>query len=439
METANAGSTRPVRIVGGGMTGLFAAYLLARDGRKVELYERSERLGGLLRSERTEWGLVENAANAFLATPRFERLCAELGVELLPARKQSRARYIFRDGRSRRWPLGFGASLRVGLFILRRAVFRSGGPRPLETIEAWASRTIGAEALRYLVAPALQGIYAGDVGKLSASLILGRFFPVAAGGSTERSPDSAAAPAPMRGRFRGSVSPRGGMQELVDALARGIRAHGGAIHLGREAPPAPASTNANEARPPAAAAPEYYVCLPPPAAAAFFSAQRPALAESLRRIEMLGLVSITAFFERSPDDLVGFGMLFPRGEGVRALGVLANDCIFDGRATEWRSETWIFGGALDPEALALGDEALLERLARDRAVAFRGRAGAERRPRAVRISRSPAAIPHYTVGLEGLVAAGAFDPSQGVLGTYLGDLGMSRVLDRIARALGSKL
>ncbi len=57
---------------------------------------------------------------------------------------------------------------------------------------------------------------------------------------------------------------------------------------------------------------------------------------------LTSLVSATAFFSPHPQDLHGFGVLFPRDSGVSALGVLFNADIFPNRST-LRSETWISG------------------------------------------------------------------------------------------------
>ena len=56
---------------------------------------------------------------------------------------------------------------------------------------------------------------------------------------------------------------------------------------------------------------------------------------------MTGLETVTTFFAPHPEDLHGFGVLFPRGAGIDALGVLFNTSIFANRGS-LRSETWIY-------------------------------------------------------------------------------------------------
>ncbi len=107
-----------VQVIGGGFSGLAAAYFLARAGHKVRLVETGARVGGLLDTLQTPYGPVETAANALLSSQLVEGVGAELGLELTPALRTSRRRFIFRDGRLRRWPLNLISTLRlIGLAV----------------------------------------------------------------------------------------------------------------------------------------------------------------------------------------------------------------------------------------------------------------------------------------------------------------------------------
>jgi hypothetical protein len=50
VEKGEPGSKTPIAIVGGGITGLFCAYVLASKGHRVELFESSDQFGGRIRS-----------------------------------------------------------------------------------------------------------------------------------------------------------------------------------------------------------------------------------------------------------------------------------------------------------------------------------------------------------------------------------------------------
>src|SRR4051812_5156586 len=94
-----------VTVVGAGFSGLLAAYCLDQRGYSVTLLESSERAGGLIHTEYTDWGLAEGAAHALLATPTVVRFFEEIGVPLLEVRPDSKSRFILRDGKLRRFPL----------------------------------------------------------------------------------------------------------------------------------------------------------------------------------------------------------------------------------------------------------------------------------------------------------------------------------------------
>jgi oxygen-dependent protoporphyrinogen oxidase len=93
--------------------------------------------------------------------------------------------------------------------------------------------------------------------------------------------------------------------------------------------------------------------------------------------------------------LDGFGFLVPRGEGLRMLGALWDSSVYPGRAPEGRALVRVMlGGAHDPAAIALDDDAVL-RITREE---LRTAMGITAAPTFVRIFRHPVGIPQYTVG-----------------------------------------
>jgi oxygen-dependent protoporphyrinogen oxidase len=391
---------RRIQVVGGGFSGLALAYFFGREGFHVRLVEESDHFGGILQTVPTAFGLVEKAANALLSNALVEETALELGIELVPTLPSARKRFIFRHGKPRRWPLSGSATVRflgetVPRFFLNRGSFR---PKPGESVKSWGYRTLGAEATDYLLVPGLSGVYAGRAENLSASLILKRFF---SGGRRI-----------TRGRLRGSVAPKRGMGEWPRGFRLWLELHG--MEFAKEA----------EAGWPT------IVALPPPRAKSFLEGKAPSLAALLSEVKMLPVVSVTCFFPDESPGINGFGCLFPRSEGFRVLGILANDRIFPGRATKgFLSETWIFGGATDPEFIRRTDEEILSTIQFER-----GKIVGQRVPFThTVVNRWPAAIPHYDLGLEKALSGGPTSFTEGgytLFGTYLGDLGLARVLVR---------
>ena len=71
-----------VIIVGGGITGLSAAYELAARGLPFRLFEASSRLGGLIRTEHRDGYVIEAGPDSILAQkPAALELCRAIGLE----------------------------------------------------------------------------------------------------------------------------------------------------------------------------------------------------------------------------------------------------------------------------------------------------------------------------------------------------------------------
>ena len=89
---------REVTIVGAGIAGMLAAYALDKQGYRVTLLEEKTRAGGLIATTPTNHGIAESAAHSLIATDTVRELCRDLGVELITPRKESRAKFVLRDG-----------------------------------------------------------------------------------------------------------------------------------------------------------------------------------------------------------------------------------------------------------------------------------------------------------------------------------------------------
>ncbi len=398
---------RPVTIIGAGFSGLSAAYHLDRAGYAVEVVERAPQPGGLIATLRTEWGLVETAASGALNTARLEALAQDVGVQLLCPARTARKRYIYR-GTPSRFPLRAAEVPRFAGFVARLALHRSAvAPRPQESVRVWATRVMGSGAARYLVEGALQGIYSGDPERLSASLILGRFFR-----KTPREP---------RPARRGLVAPAGGMGELIAALHDKLQQRGvsfrGHTTFQFDAPP----------RHP------HIVATGAASAGSLLDVVAPELAHALRSFDLSTMLTITVFFRHHC--VHGFGCLFPPSERRRALGVLVNTDIYPNRSRDYVSETWILGGAHGASALRaedlmpLSDEQLIDIVLDERRSAF----GKSERPAGYRVTRWPEAIPHYSVDLELALPRLERGATNVFLhGNYMGHIGLAKILDRAA-------
>jgi oxygen-dependent protoporphyrinogen oxidase len=380
------------RVIGAGLSGLTTAWYLAEAGVRVCVSDAGSRPGGLIGTTRTAQGLVESAARGFIWSERVGALFAAVGLDPCFAEETSKRRYVFRDGRARRWPLtvpeSVGAAARFGGAWVARAT----KPRADESVEAWGHRVLGQSMTRWLLAPALQGIYATPPGMLSAAAIFGG--------------------ARKRGKL---AAPAAGMGALMERLHERLIDRGVTFEFGQ------AVDRIDPAVPTA-------ICTNAPAAARLLGGHAPRLSAAIGAIRSVSILPVTAFFEPRSDDLRGFGVLFPRGT-TDALGVLFNADIFAGRSA-LRSETWFYGDVA-AEVLPHGEAAIRERVLADRN-RLTGRSDS---PIAVYPLAHPAELPVYdasVVTVRGLRSE--LPPKLALAGNYLGRLGVSALVEEGAEA-----
>ena len=294
-----------------------------------------------------------------------------------------------------------------------------------------------------MVEAAAQGIYSGDPERLSATLCADALFckkekyPPLFGEPTEADLDAMDAPARKealaklrkerrrRPKFKGTVSAELGMGQLVEKLEQYLKERGVRIRYGARA----LLTKQDVAKRPVVVATSF------PQARELVEGVDPERARAMSAIPMLPLISVTAFY-RGPSPRQGYGLLFPPIEGRRALGVLFNACLFDGRVgtasrEDVSSETWILGGAMaQADVIASSDQQILDWIDEERAIAFGGRG---ERLEAV-ITRWPEALPHYTRELESRLPH-FIENRENVflIGNYLGQIGLGKILERASR------
>ena len=386
---------RDAHVIGAGLSGLASAWHLADRGCAVTVFEAAAAPGGSIRTHHTPHGLVETGANAFVRDDRVAAWFSRLGLVALSPRRDSRRRYIFRDGKPRRWPLTAVESFGFGARLAQAAVARGFGARGGETMAAWGSRVLGPRATEFLLEPAMQGIYAAPARELSAATIFN---------GRRRGRRDLITPAEGMGAFATRLCER-----LVDRGVRVVFDH--AVDVVDARVPTIIATDASTA-------------------ARLLEPVAPLVAHFASRIRVAPLVSITAFFNPDSRDQRGFGVLFPASAGVSSLGVLFNADTFDHRSA-LRSETWIVGDR--GRGLASQDDAGLRNMVlADRFVLC----GRHQQPLSVHISRWPRAIPVYDDAVAALQTGLADLPATvGLAGNYLGRIGVAALLEGAERAV----
>jgi oxygen-dependent protoporphyrinogen oxidase len=171
-----------VAIIGGGITGLAAAFRLGREAPelRVSLFEREGRLGGKIATDRKNGFVLEDGADSFLSRKlRGVGLCLEAGIagELIGRRPEHARTFVKRGGALHRLPEGLTGMIPTNLAALSESSLLSPAGRERvkeeptvpaandasdESIARFIARRFGREAYDYLVEPLMSGIYAGD-------------------------------------------------------------------------------------------------------------------------------------------------------------------------------------------------------------------------------------------------------------------------------------
>ncbi len=401
-----------VAIVGGGVAGLTAAYRLKQGGARVVVYEAGERVGGAVRTMRSEGYLAELGPNSMAApSPALGGLLAELGLEesLVAVSPAAKRRYVVKKNRLLPLPMSPQDFLTTRLLSngAKLAVFGEplvdAGDSPVEeSIATFVRRRFNQEILDYIANPFVGGIYAGDPEQLSVRHALPKLYAlerthgsvIKAFGSMMRARkrDADAAASAVAG---GMVSFRHGLQELTDALARELHAE---IRL--RAPvtqirSGPKGWTVGAAYQTA----ELYdgvVYAGPAHCLGEVELDFPAgdRIGTLASIDHPPVAVLVLGFHREDvtHPLDGFGFLAPEVERRHVLGVIFSSTLFPGRAPEGHVTLTAFvGGVRNPDLAHADQPTITARVMDD----LRALLGAKGEPTFRAFHLWPKAIPQY--------------------------------------------
>jgi len=406
---------REVTIVGAGIAGMLAAYVLDARGYRVTLIEAKQRAGGLIRTSQTDFGIAESAAHSLVATDAVRELCRDLEVELITPRKEAKAKYVVRNGKLSRFPL----TLRETLDAVRHAAFERSHNDENETLDRWAQRHVGSATCNYLLTPFVRGIYGVQPSELGVSTA----FPFLhlPEGQTLLGAFARHRKKSKKKSSKQRVAPRFGMGDLVGKLERRLDERlGSRFRKGEELRDLPEAANLILATPAYEAAKLVQSCAPE-------------LAESLEAVRYTPIVSVTTFVERTACErpIHGVGVLMPACEKTKSLGILFNSSSFEYRVTDdarLASFTVMMGGTARPEWLNADDEEIQQAIKLE----FSEFLGI-RQPLATIIHRWPRALPQYGINLPNVWQSArnswCAHPGRLLFGNYTGQISLRGMIE----------
>jgi oxygen-dependent protoporphyrinogen oxidase len=383
-----------IAIIGGGISGLSAAYTIdekRRAGTPVQyvVFESSPRLGGVLVTDHVDGCLVEAGPDSFLTEkPWASDLCGEIGLgdQLIGSNDSERKTYIVARGKLVVMPDGlmFMVPTKIMPTVLsplfswrtkiRMAAEWFHPPRKAdedETVAEMVARHYGSEMVELLADPLLSGVYGGEASGLSVRAVLPRFADMESKHGSlgramlesrkkARKKMGAVANVPARPLF---TSLKDGMQQMVDALVARLDAkslktsalvqsvirqnNGWIVCAGFQ-------TDQFDA---------VIIATPTHAAADVLQSADENLARDLGEIQYSSSVTVTLGYDEKVRRSLppGFGFLVPRSEGHRMLAATFVHNKFPHRAPENRALVRCFlGGARDEQILQKNEEEIQE-------------------------------------------------------------------------------
>ena len=409
--------SRPVVIVGGGISGLSAAYFLLEAGMRPLLIEKSDRFGGLIKTDLINGCELEAGPDSFISTkPAVAMLAKKLGIEeaIIGSNDAGRRIFIVKSGKLTAMPPGMvfmvpgdlKAALKSSFFSISakvrfvRELLQSPKQRNTDvSIREFVLDHFSEETLEYLTEPLLSGVYGGDAAGLSAKSVLPRFVDYERKfGSLIRGVQTESTTPKERGKSL-FLSFRGGMQTLTDALQNSVLPKLTAVQAEVDLVEKSALGWRLRMNGDYIDAQNVVLACPAHVNAHLLRESCPDLSHQLASIPYSSALLVTLVYEREAfgHPLDGFGFLVPKRErhGVAAATWVSTK--FPSRTPDNRVALRAFiVGADALDLMHQNDEELIALVRSE----YTRLMGISRQPVFSTIYRWPSSMPQYTVGHE---------------------------------------
>ncbi len=410
---------KKIGIIGGGVSGLTAAYLLKNKGFDVTLFEKSARAGGNFQTVSIDGYTIEYAPNSLLKSPRLVDLIKSLDLEseVVAANAANKKRYVLQNGALKSLPMTVAKmaandffSWKAKLRLLKEPFVKSKSPEN-ESVAEFFARRFGSEIVERAADPFIAGIYAGSPENLSVKAAFPRLYELEkeygsllVGSLRSKAEQSDA-------NFPRTFSFTKGVQALTDRLAEklgaDVRTNAEVARIEKLADGKYAVTtksdfggaSAGENLPLTQIFDALIISTPAEVAADLIENLDADLSAQLRNVYYppVAMVFFGIKKESVGKNLNGFGFLVPSSERRRILGTIWNSAVFETRAPEnYHLLTTFVGGARNAELYEKTDDELFGTVYEE----LQSILDLREKPDFTLIKRWRKAIPQYLLGYE---------------------------------------
>lgn len=395
-------------IIGGGISGLSAAYYLSKAGIPATLLEPRPHVGGVIRTSVVQGCVLEEGPDGFMAAkPWAMNLIRELGLadQVIGSNDHSRVTYILKKGKLIRLPEGlmmivptkvmpmalsplvsWGAKIRMGLEFFRKPT----GALPDRSVHDFLLDHYGQESIDYLAEPLLAGVYGGDPRQMSVRSVLTRFADIETKyGSLTRGVLAQPRPKSSGGSFL--LTLKSGLGQLVDAL----RPSADVIQTSAETLERTSTGFRVRANGDWLEADHVVLATPAYDAAQLLAPLQPELSQLLSGIPYTTSITLSLGYQKATFDhpINGHGFLVPKRERKLMFGCTWVGNKFDHRVPD---DMVVLRCFLGGDAMPLSDQELVDTARAE----LRSIMGLQAVPVFYNVARWPNSMAQYTVGHE---------------------------------------
>lgn len=442
-------------VIGGGVSGLSAAWEFKKNGFDVTVLEKRSETGGVIHTFESGGFRAESGTNSVMVTSQrlldfFRQAGLEDAVEQsTPAAKK---RFFVRGGKPRAVPMGPLSLITTGLFslwgkirLLFEPFVKPCDPESEPSVAEFAERRLGKDVSDYAINPFMGGVYGGDPKKLSIKYAFAPFwnFERKYGsiilGAIKSMKEKKAAGNVFKPKM---ISFKGGMGVLINKLTAdlgdGVKTSARVISIDSTADGRWEISWGTDSEDVCETYDALVVAVPAPELKSLpFGGAIAAALEPLEKIVYAPVATYSMGFKRADiaHKLDGFGALIPEKEKFSILGSLFVSSIFSMRSPEgFATLTNYVGGMRNPNLASLPQGEMRKIVLADIGKLL----GVKAEPVFEKMYYWQHAIPQYNIGygeiLEAVDEAEKNFNAIALIGSYRGGVGVGNCIENALKA-----